>query len=65
MNDNCFKQTLPEVMFPVFWFDTSTELPESLASQLSLLLLLPSMMQVRGDKGAELTDAVLVARPLE
>jgi len=56
--DYLFKN-LPEVMFPVFWFDTSTSLPEVMATQLSLLLSLPIIMQVCG--GLSVAGAVLLA----
>ena len=44
--DYLFKN-LPEVMFPVFWFDSVATLPESMAGSLNLLVMLPTIMQVR------------------
>ena len=37
---------LTDLMFPVFWFETQTSLPESLAGPINLLLMLPDIMQV-------------------
>merc|ERR1712241_1640631 len=34
-----------EVMFPVLWFETISELPEDMAGSLNLLIMLPTIMQ--------------------
>ena len=39
-------KNLPEVMFPVFWFESVAELPETMAGPLNLLVMLPAIMQV-------------------
>ena len=41
------RKNLPDVMFPVFWFDSVATLPESMAGSLNLLVMLPTIMQVR------------------
>lgn len=38
-------KNLPRVMFPVFWFEGLTELPEEMAGSLQMLVLLPKLMQ--------------------
>jgi len=42
--DYLFKD-MPQVMFPVFWFESSLEIPEDVAAQLQLLVMLPHMME--------------------
>ena len=42
-------KNLPEVMFPVFWFDSTATLPEHMAGSLNMLVMLPTIMQVRID----------------
>ena len=37
---------LTDLMFPVFWFQTQSSLPESMAGPINLLLMLPDIMQV-------------------
>ena len=39
-------KNLPEVMFPVFWFDSEATLPEHMAGSLNMLVMLPIIMQV-------------------
>ena len=34
-----------EVMFPVLWFETLSELPEDMAGSLNMLIMLPTIMQ--------------------
>jgi len=41
-------KNLPEVMFPVFWFDSVATLPESMAGSLNMLVMLPTIMQACG-----------------
>jgi len=41
-------KNLPEVMFPVFWFESVATLPETMAGSLNLLLLLPAILQACG-----------------
>jgi len=41
--DYLFKD-MPRVMFPVFWFDSHLEIPQQMAAQLQLLVMLPNMM---------------------
>ena len=43
--DYLFKD-LPEVMFPVFWFDSVADVPETMAGSLNMLVMLPTIMQV-------------------
>ena len=40
-------KNLPEIIFPVFWFDSTAILPSSMAGSLNLLVMLPTIMQVR------------------
>ena len=40
-------KNLPEIIFPVFWFDSTAILPRSMAGSLNLLVMLPTIMQVR------------------
>ena len=40
-------KNLPEVMFPVFWFDSTATLPEHMAGSLNMLVMLPTIMQVK------------------
>ena len=40
-------KNLPEVMFPVFWFDSVGSLPESMAGSINMLVMLPTIMKVR------------------
>ena len=40
-------KNLPEVMFPVFWFDSVAAIPEEMAGSLHLLVMLPMIMQVK------------------
>ena len=39
-------KNLTDLMFPVFWFETQTSLPESMAGPINLLLMLPDIMKV-------------------
>ena len=39
-------KNLTDLMFPVFWFETQTSLPESMAGPINVLLMLPDIMQV-------------------
>merc|ERR1711892_285689 len=41
-------KNLPEVMFPVFWFDSTATLPEHMAGSLNMLVMLPTIMQACG-----------------
>eukprot|EP00090_Calanus_glacialis_P047207 TRINITY_DN9663_c0_g1_i5.p1 TRINITY_DN9663_c0_g1~~TRINITY_DN9663_c0_g1_i5.p1 ORF type:complete len:421 (-),score=128.04 TRINITY_DN9663_c0_g1_i5:26-1225(-) len=41
-------KNLPEVMFPVFWFDSEATLPEHMAGSLNMLVMLPNIMQACG-----------------
>jgi len=41
-------KNLPEVMFPVFWFDSVATLPEHMAGPLNMLVKLPTIMQACG-----------------
>jgi len=41
-------KNLPEVMFPVFWFDSVAAIPEEMAGSLHLLVMLPMIMQICG-----------------
>ena len=43
--EHMFKN-LPDLMFPVFWFETQTSLPESMAGPINMVLMLPDIMQV-------------------
>ena len=44
--DHVFKN-LSDLMYPVFWFETKTSLPESMAGPLNLLLRMPDIIKVR------------------
>ena len=37
---------VPEIMFPVFWFESVAELPKTMAGPLNLLLMIPAIIQV-------------------
>ena len=39
-------KNLPEVMFPVLWFDSVATLPEHMAGPLNMLVMLPTIMEV-------------------
>jgi len=39
-------KNLSDLMCPVFWFETKTSLPESMAGPLNLLLRMPDIMKV-------------------
>ena len=39
-------KNLPEVMFPVLWFDSVATLPEHMAGPLNMLVMLPTVMKV-------------------
>merc|ERR1711892_1582043 len=41
-------KNLPEVMFPVMWFDSTATLPEHMAGSLNMLVMLPTIMQACG-----------------
>jgi len=41
-------KNLPEVMFPVLWFDSVATLPEHMAGPLNMLVMLPTIMQACG-----------------
>jgi len=41
-------KNLPEVMFPVFWFDSVATMPEHMAGPLNMLVELPTIMQACG-----------------
>merc|ERR1711892_595849 len=41
-------KNLPEVMFPVFWFDSVATLPETMAGSLNMLVMLPTIMKACG-----------------
>jgi len=41
-------KNLPEVMFPVFWFESEAAIPESMAGSLFMLVKLPTIMLVCG-----------------
>ena len=43
--DYLFK-SIPEIMFPVLWFESVAILPEKMAGSLNMLVMLPSLMQV-------------------
>ena len=40
-------KNLPELMFPVFWFDSVATLPEHMAGSINLLVMMPTIIQVR------------------
>ena len=37
---------VPEIMFPVFWFESVAALPKTMAGPLNLLLMIPAIIQV-------------------
>ena len=37
---------LKETMFPVFWFESSSELPENMAGSLRMLTMVPTIIQI-------------------
>ena len=37
---------VPEIMFPVFWFESVAALPKNMAGPLNLLLMIPAIIQV-------------------
>ena len=39
-------KNLQEVMFPVFWFESLSELPEEMAGPINMLVMLPTIMQL-------------------
>merc|ERR1711970_307452 len=41
-------KNLPEVMFPVLWFDSVATLPEHMAGPLNMLVMLPPIMEACG-----------------
>jgi len=41
-------KNLPEVMFPVLWFDSVATLPEHMAGPLNMLVMLPTIMEACG-----------------
>jgi len=41
-------KNLPEVMFPVLWFDSVATLPEHMAGPLNMLVMLPTVMKACG-----------------
>merc|ERR1712106_1005646 len=41
-------KNLPEVMFPVMWFDSTATLPEHMAGSLNMLVMLPTIVQACG-----------------
>merc|ERR1711970_864174 len=41
-------KNLPEVMFPVLWFDSVATLPEHMAGPLNMLVMLPTVMEACG-----------------
>eukprot|EP00092_Neocalanus_flemingeri_P040156 GFUD01043741.1.p1 GENE.GFUD01043741.1~~GFUD01043741.1.p1 ORF type:complete len:545 (+),score=122.04 GFUD01043741.1:220-1854(+) len=45
--DYLFKK-IPEVMFPVLWFDSVATMPENMAGPINLLVMLPTIMQACG-----------------
>merc|ERR1719348_2499 len=48
-------KNLPEVMFPVFWFDSVAMMPEHMAGSLNLLVMLPIIMQ-----GCSIVSSILI-----
>ena len=53
--DYLFKN-IPEVMFPVIWFESVATLPENMAGSLNMLVMLPTLLQVTTNVLMQLTD---------
>jgi len=51
-------KNLPEVMFPVFWFDSVAMMPEHMAGSLNLLVMLPIIMQ--GCGSCSIVSSILI-----
>merc|ERR1711997_1009650 len=39
-------KNLPEVMFPVFWFESLSEIPEDMSGSLHMLVMLPTFIKL-------------------
>ena len=53
-------KNLPEVMFPVFWFESLSEIPEDMPGSLNMLVILPTLIQFTA-LSTILTSLVIIA----
>jgi len=53
-------KNLPEVMFPVFWFESLSEIPEDMSGSLNMLVILPTLIQFTA-LSTILTSLVIIA----